>query len=70
MNTCKTCKWWGRPCGEVPTFRACEAPKLDASQQVGKEPPDGFGCFDGEPYNGSTFATGPDFRCIHWEKRP
>lgn len=63
MVRCAACKWWGRKCGDVQTHCYCENPKCQS------ENTDGFGSQDGEPYNGGTFASGPDFGCVHGEMR-
>jgi hypothetical protein len=69
MNTCDRCEHWGRydvygKCCEVPSYKKCEHPLVDNNRH-----PDGFGAYDGEPYNGGSFASGPKFGCIHWTPR-
>ena len=61
---CKTCKWWGPYiCCEVPIFKECSYPQDKLCS--GTVASDGFGSYDGEPYNGGSFYCGPDFGCVH-----
>lgn len=65
MKTCSTCKFWEGKCHEEPAFKRCSLSQSDVSL----DPKEGFGVFDGEPFNGGLFATGPDFGCIHHEEK-
>lgn len=58
MNTCDTCKWWGRETDE-PGLRECK----QASDRV--EDGTGFGVANCLPSEGGRLATGPKFGCIH-----
>ncbi len=65
MIHCKDCIHWSldEPCGEAPNLHLCNHPKCNGDID------DCFGCFDGEPYNAGAFFSGPDFGCIHGEKK-
>ena len=68
MNTCKTCKHWGTE-GDEPPWRSCERYMNEGGSGVMRFSPtlDGAGVHNGEPFNGGSLATGPDFGCIHWQ---
>lgn len=55
MNTCKTCKWWGK----IDSYGKCG--KLTERQDTQYSPDDmlAIGCDE--------IFTGPDFGCIHHE---
>lgn len=67
MVRCKDCKWWAQvnEHSDRPAYRYCLHEKNDDFA----DPPDGFGTADGEPFNGSSFASGPDFGCVHGEQK-
>ena len=59
MNTCKTCKFWGkRGHWERPYAHLCKHPKMAGD----KASMDGVNDFE---LCGEGIATGPDFGCIH-----
>lgn len=69
MNTCKTCKWWDAYHKDDTdnSFGLCLSDRFAENVQAviqslieGEWPTDG-------KYDG--FDTGPDFGCIHWEKK-
>lgn len=62
MIRCKNCRWWtGRFSNDASLLRAC------SHKQVGQETEAAFGSYDGEPFNGGSFASGPEFGCVHGE---
>lgn len=68
MKTCKECKWWGEPSFDEPSHHYCKkAEQIDDITYRVKD--DGFGTQDGEPCNGGRFACGPNFGCVHFERK-
>ena len=70
MNRCKDCVWWSkydRSWANNPGQEAggyCNHGKIEESPVVYR--PDAL-CYS---YNeGGAFWTGPEFGCVHWEKR-
>ena len=62
MNTCDTCRWWGKETDE-PEMRECNA-------AIGlNDSNDGFGVANGEPFNSGNVATQAKFGCIHHEPK-
>jgi len=68
MNTCKTCKFWGRAGdpghGEHKKAHVCIHPKLRCDSREWKESSDGAEQW-GNDAGYVTWATFPDFGCIH-----
>lgn len=62
MNTCDTCKWWGRPHKEVRHKRECDHPKVDHIDVLCD---DGALLDDSESSLMATFYSGPKFGCVH-----
>ena len=56
-NTCKDCKWWGRD-----EYHYCENPNIGVKGKFNDD------CaWSEDPF--CSIQTGPDFGCIHWEKK-
>lgn len=59
MNTCDSCKWWGKPSKEHNgRFRWCDCAMVDGSSMT---------IADEEPFSAGVIVTGPKFGCIHHE---
>ena len=68
MDTCKTCKWW-KPCD---TFWAVLRGRGDCEYRCYEDPfPDLAWPYDygDRDIVSARLSTGPDFGCIHHEKR-
>ena len=61
MNTCKDCRHWESH-GVEDMQRKCNHPKVG-----GRQAEDMDGADEREGYYG--IYTGPDFGCVHWEKK-
>ncbi len=57
--TCNQCVYWDRD--RESEMKPCKHGFVDS------ENASGFGVYNGEPYNGGEFLSGPDFGCIHGE---
>ena len=62
MNTCKTCKWWGRAwegcCDFIDTTHANQAAEVGKRFEIAVSADDDSGL---QTY----LQTGPDFGCVH-----
>lgn len=59
MNTCNSCKWWGKGFPDTPQ-RECDNPKLNERSDDGAT----AWVFEGDS---GVFITGPRFGCTHWQ---
>jgi len=71
MDTCDTCKWWGKV--RWMRFlrgsqRACEHIATSGEMPDGLKPDQMVSPIH-DNYYGSELFTGPKFGCIHWEKK-
>lgn len=63
-ETCNACKWWSGPTKIKEFYNPHGAAECKCPKMVGGE-------IDGieDAIGGGTLITGPDFGCVHWEKK-
>jgi hypothetical protein len=68
METCKTCKHWGRRVERFDGMRlkSCDAPLIRYGYHVSEDEVTDNGALV-EDDEGWGMVTGPEFGCLHWE---